>query len=85
MRESASDRTAKYVEMTSASLIRLKVTNLPATVNDSQVHYILDMVRGYVKDAKHYAEKRKPVTSLACIAYAEGLLDAIKFLELAEF
>jgi FAD synthetase len=85
MRESASDRTRKYVEMTSASLSRLKVTNLPATVNDSQVHYILDMVRGYVKDAKHYAEKRKPVTSLACIAYAEGLLDAIKFLELAEF
>lgn len=85
MRESASDRTEKYVEMTSASLRRLKVKNLPTTVNDSQVHYVLDMVRGYVKDAKHYAEKRKPVTSLACIAYAEGLLDAIKFLELAEF
>jgi FAD synthetase len=85
MRESASDRTAKYVEMTSASLSRLKVTNLPATVNDSQVHNVLDMVWGYVKDAKHYAEKRKPVTSLACIAYAEGLLDAIKFLELVEF
>jgi hypothetical protein len=25
------------------------------------------------------------VTSLACIAYAEGLLDAIKFLELVDF
>jgi hypothetical protein len=85
MRESASDRTAKYVEMTSASLKRLKMRNLPATVNESQFHYVLDLVRGYVKDAKHYAEKRKPVTSLACIAYAEGLLDAIKFLELAEF
>lgn len=85
MKESASGRTAKYVEITSASLKRLKVRNLPATVNDSQVHYVLDMVRGYVKDAKHYAEKKKPVTSLACIAYAEGLLDAMKFLELAEF
>lgn len=85
MKESAKDRTAKYVEMTSASLKRLELRTLPATVNDSQVHYVLDMVRGYVKDAKHYAEKRKPVTSLACIAYAEGLLDAIKFLELAEF
>jgi hypothetical protein len=85
LKESASDRTAKYVEMTSASLKRLKISNLPATVSDSQVHYVLDMVRGYVKDAKHYAEKRKPVTSLACIAYAEGLLDAIKFLEIVEF
>jgi FAD synthetase len=47
--------------------------------------YVLELVRGYVKDAQHYAEKRKSVTSLACIAYAEGLLDALKFLELADF
>lgn len=43
------------------------------------------MAQGYVKDARHYAEKQKPVTSLACVAYAEGLLDAIRFLELVEF
>jgi FAD synthetase len=85
LRESATERTAKYVEMTTASLKRLKVGDLPATVKDSQIHYVLEMVRGYVQDAKHYAEKRKPVTSLACIAYAEGLLDAMKFLKLAEF
>jgi FAD synthetase len=85
LRESASERTAKYVEMITASLKRLKLRTLPGTVNDSQIHYVLDMVRGYVKDAKHYAENRKPVTSLACVAYAEGLLDAMKFLELAEF
>jgi FAD synthetase len=85
LKQSASDRAAKYVEMTSASLKRLRIRDLPATVNDLQVHYVLDMVRGYVNDAKHYAEKRRPVTSLACIAYAEGLLDAIKFLELVEF
>lgn len=51
----------------------------------SQFDYVLELVIGYVKDARHYAEKRKPVTSLACIAYAEGLLDALKFLELADF
>ena len=32
-----------------------------------------------------HLEDKKPVTSLACIAYAEGLLDALKFLELIEF
>ena len=85
MRESASDRTAKYVEATSASLKQLKTGNLPATVAQSQFDYVLELVRGYVKDARHYAEKRKPVTSLACIAYAEGLLDALKLLELADF
>jgi hypothetical protein len=85
LRESASDRSAKYVETTSASLKRLKTRKLPATVAQAQYDYVLELVRGYVKDARHYAEKRKPVTSLACIAYAEGLLDTLKFLELVDF
>ena len=85
MKENASDRTAKYVEATSASLERLRTRRLPATVAQSQFDHVLELVRGYVKDARHYAEKRKPVTSLACIAYAEGLLDALKFLALADF
>jgi FAD synthetase len=85
LRENASERTARYIEMTVASLERLSVSNLPGTVKESQVQHILDLVRGYVKDAKHYAEKRKPVTSLACVAYAEGLLDTMKLLDLVEF
>ncbi len=85
MRESASDRSAKYVEATSASLKRLKTRKLPAIVAQAQYDLVLELVRGYVKDARHYAEKRKPVTSLACIAYAEGLLDTLKFLELVDF
>ncbi len=85
MRESASDRTSKYIEAASASLKRLQVKGLPATVKEPQVRHVLEMAQGYVKDARHYAEKQKPVTSLACVAYAEGLLDAIRFLELVEF
>ncbi len=85
MKESASDRTTKYVEAITASLKRLKNRDLPATVSLSQSDYVLELVRGYVKDARHYAEKRKPVTSLACVAYAEGLLDALKFLGLVDF
>lgn len=71
--------------MTSASLRRLKIKQLPNEIDKTQLDYVLELVRGYVKDSKHYAEKRKPVTSLACIAYAEGLLDAMKFLELVDF
>jgi FAD synthetase len=85
MRESASDRTAIYLEATSASLKRLRTKKLPAQVAQSQFDHVIEMVRAYVKDARHYMEKRKPVTSLACIAYAEGLLDALKFLELVDF
>jgi hypothetical protein len=37
-----------------------------------------------VKDAKHYLENQKPTTSLVSIAYAEGLLDALVYLELTK-
>ncbi len=85
MRESARERTSKYIEMTSRSLKHLKIKKMPGEVSKRNLEHVLELARGYVKDAKHYAEKRKPITSLACVAYAEGLLDALKFLELADF
>jgi len=85
LREDARERTSRYVEMTSQSLKHLKPKKMPVEVSKSNLEHILELVRGYVKDARHYAEKRKPVTSLACIAYAEGLLDALRFLELVDF
>ena len=85
MRESAADRSARYVDLTTRSLKRMKLKSLPRSVQEREIEYVLDLAKGYVKDARHYAKTRKPVTSLACVAYAEGLLDALKFLELAEF
>ena len=84
MREDAQERTTKYLDTTTQSLKRLKTRNLPATVSQSQLNTILELVRGYTKDAKHYVDNNKPVTSLACVAYAEGLLDALKFLDLVD-
>jgi FAD synthetase len=85
MREDAAERTARYLETTTAAVKRLKTKKLPSDVSESSLQYVLELVHGYVRDAKHFAESERPVTSLACIAYAEGLLDALKFLELAEF
>ena len=85
MKEDASERAAKYLETTSMALKRMKTRNLPATVSESRLDYVLELVRSYIKDSQHYSETKKPVTSLACVAYAEGLLDAAKFLELVEF
>ena len=85
MKEDASERAAKYLETTSMALKRMKTRSLPATVSESRLVYVLELVRSYIKDARHYSENKKPVTSLVCVAYAEGLLDAAKFLELVEF
>ena len=85
MKEDAYERAAKYLETTSKAVERLKTRNLPVTVSQSRLDYVLELVMSYIKDSRHYSENNKPVTSLACIAYAEGLLDAAKFLELLEF
>ena len=85
MIEDAGQRTTKYLETTTKSLGRIKRRTLPSTVSKDQVEKVMELVHGYTKDAKHYLETNKSVTSLACIAYAEGLLDALKFLELIEY
>ncbi len=84
MREDAAERSARYLETATQSLQRLSRRKLPSTVSRNQVDHVLDLVRGYTNDAKHYVENKKPVTSLACVAYAEGLLDALRFLELID-
>lgn len=70
---------------TSAALRRLRMIRIQDSVSQAKLDHVLELVKGYVNDARHYAEKQKPVTSLACVAYAEGLLDALKFLELVDF
>jgi hypothetical protein len=85
MRERAGERAAKYLETTLKSLRVFKKRNSESPVPSHRLDYVLDLARSYTRDARHYLGDQKPVTSLACIAYAEGLLDALKFLELAEF
>jgi FAD synthetase len=85
MRERAGERAAKYLEATFLSLKMLKLKKNRKGIQSSQPDYVVELARDYARDAKHYLDNRKPVTALACIAYAEGLLDALKFLQLAEF
>ncbi len=42
--------------------------------------YVLNLAKDYLSDAKYYFSIRDYITALACISYAEGLLDALKFL-----
>ncbi len=85
MREDPAEKSSKYIETTTEALKPLRSRKLPAAVSQKHLDRILELAQGYTRDARHYVESKKPVTSLACIAYAEGLLDALKFLELIDF
>ncbi|MCX8195933.1 MAG: cytidylyltransferase family protein [Acidilobaceae archaeon] len=49
-----------------------------------EVEPLLDAVRRYISDAKHYLNSGDEETALAIASYAEGLLDALRYLGLAE-
>lgn len=53
-------------------------------VEASNIDGVTDAIRRYLQDARHYLDQGCATTSLASVAYAEGLLDALKFLELTQ-
>jgi len=83
MRERADERAAKYLDSISKQLKSVKI-NETRPEPSSHLDQVLSLTRDYTRDAKHYLDTKKPVTALACVAYAEGLLDALKFLCLVE-
>ena len=45
---------------------------------------LVELARAYLDDSKYYLEKGDEETALVTVAYAEGLLDALKFLGVLE-
>jgi FAD synthetase len=46
---------------------------------------VFDSAKRYLEDAKYYQREGKLETSLASVAYCEGLLDALRLLGAVEF
>jgi len=51
-------------------------------VEDQEVKKLVSLAKSYLSDAKYYLERDDFFTALSCIAYAEGLLDALRHLGL---
>ena len=62
----------------------LKPNPLPETIDKVQVDELLDHTKRYLNDAEYYRRENNPV-ALTSVAYAEGILDALKLLGLVEF
>ncbi len=62
----------------------MKMTPPPTPLTAEQIRDLLDHVDRYLVDAEYYRAERKP-TALTSVAYAEGILDALKLLGIADF
>ena len=84
LNEDPGSRARRYIENLTAELEKTSTTKDTALVKTSSIDRVTDAIRRYVQDARHYLDQGRATTSLASVAYAEGLFDALKFLELTQ-
>jgi len=74
-------RIESYIRNVIDVIEQIKSTSLI----DREVREILEIAEAYVKDSVHYLRSNDEFHALATIAYAEGLLDALRLLGKVKF
>lgn len=83
LNEDPAVRASRYITTLEATLRRAKARTVDSGVRAVNILRVLDATQRYLQDAQHYLDEGRGTTALASVAYAEGLLDALFFLELA--
>lgn len=78
MNEDPGERTRTYLAAIERAL------NLTEGVSNPDAQRVVDYAKRYVADSKYYLETGKPTTALASVAYAEGLLDSLSIMGVAD-
>jgi len=81
--EDPTERARKYVAKFENALRSSTLVKNDTLVAPVSLRRVSDTMERYLRDARYYLNANKPTTALASIAYAEGLLDALIFLDLA--
>jgi len=84
LNEDPASRARRYIANLTAELEKTSAIPGDTLVKPSNIDRVTDAVRRYLQDARHYLDEGRATTSLASVAYAEGLLDALIFLELLQ-
>lgn len=76
---------SKYIRNTERVFAEIKLSHGVAHIDRKKASNIIDTAKRYLEDAKYYQQKKRFETGLASVAYSEGLLDALRLLEIAKF
>ena len=82
---SSEELAAKYIQKAERALTELKVIDNEGRPDTGKVKTVVDEAKRYLEDAKYYSANERFETSLASVAYCEGLLDALRMLGYVEF
>ena len=78
MNEDPAERTRTYL----AAIERL--LKLAESVSNPEALRVVDHAKRYVADSRYFLDTGKPTTALASVAYAEGLLDSLSIMGVAD-
>jgi len=76
---------SKYIRNSEKVLAEIKLATDIVVIDEEKIKGIIESAKHYLNDAKYYQERNKMETSLASVAYCEGLLDALRLLGVVEF
>jgi FAD synthetase len=74
-------RVLKYIMAVEQVLSNIRLDD----VKHPEVREVINLSKAYLNDSKYYFSSKDYITSLSCIAYAEGLLDALRILGIINF
>ena len=83
LNEDPDARARKYIASLKTAFQKTNAKTVDTEVRAVNVLRVTDSIQRYLQDSQHYLDEDRPTTALASVAYAEGLLDALLFLELA--
>lgn len=82
--EDPNELARRYVTSFETAIGKFAPVNEDTVVKEHEIKRVSDAMGRYLDDARYYLKNGKPVTALASIAYAEGLMDALTFLKLTK-
>ena len=82
---SLHELASRYIQKAERVFDIIKVPEETTSINAENVKEVVDEAKRYLEDAKFYLQRKRLETSLASVAYCEGLLDALRVMGLADF
>jgi hypothetical protein len=78
LNEDPAERTRTYLAAIERPL------KLAESASNPEALRVVEYAKRYVADSRYFLETGKPTTALASVAYAEGLLDSLSIMGVAD-
>ena len=76
---------SKYIKTAERVFTEITISDAVSSIDKEKIEGIVEQAKRYLEDAKYYQQRKRLETSLASVSYCEGLLDALRMLEVAKF